>query len=54
MTQNSSEMLIGAVGINGAHVFRSQINVDYSSNYYFYQKIVSFQDKVLFINTGGY
>jgi len=46
-------MLIGAVDLNGAHVFRSQIDRVYLHNDLMYQKIVSFQDKVLFINTGS-
>jgi len=54
MTQNSTTTIIGAVTYGGTHVFRTQIDVAYTSPYYMYWKIVSFQNKVLFINTGTY
>jgi len=46
-------MLIGAMDFDGVFVFRSLVTVDYANISYMYQKIVIYQNNVLFMNLGG-
>lgn len=53
MTSNSTRVRIGAASGSGTHVFRATVDIAYSMNHNFYNKILKKDNKVLFINTGS-
>jgi len=50
MTSNTTQILFGAVSQEGSFIFSSYVDTVIPSNWYNYDKILSFQDKILFIN----